>query len=49
MLNKDLKLADRITPQLQSNGFDAIDGIASHTSSLVSPFNMLYKESFNLD
>jgi len=48
MLNKDLKLADRITPQQQSNGFDAIDGIASHTSSQVSPFNMLYTESFNL-
>ena len=46
MLNKGLKLADRITPQQQSNCFDAIDGIASHTSSQVSPFNMLYTESF---
>lgn len=49
MLNKDLKLTDRITPQQQCNGFDPIDGIASPTSSLVSLFNMLYKESFNLD
>jgi len=41
MLNKNLKLTDRITPQLQSNVFDTIDGIASRTSSQVSPFNML--------
>ncbi len=46
MLNNDLRLVDRITPKLQPNGFDAIDGIASHTSSQVSPFNMLYTESF---
>jgi hypothetical protein len=48
MLNKDLRLVDRITPQLQSNGFDTIDGIASHTSSQVSSFNMLFTKSFNL-
>jgi hypothetical protein len=48
MLNKDLRLVDRITPQLQSNGFAAIYGNAFHTSSQVSPFNMLFTKSFNL-
>jgi hypothetical protein len=48
MLNKDLRLVDRISPQLQVKDFDTIDDIASHTSSQVSPFNMLFTKSFNL-
>ncbi len=47
MLNKDLRLVDFITPQLQSNGFDTIDGIASHASSQISPFNVLHTKSYN--
>ncbi len=47
MLNKDLRPVANINPELQSNCFDTIDGIASNTPSQVSPFNMPYKKSLN--
>jgi hypothetical protein len=48
MLNKDLRPVARINPELQSNCFDTIDGIASNNPSQVPPFDIHFTKSYNL-
>jgi hypothetical protein len=48
MLNKDLRSVDWINPQLQSNRFYRIYGIASRYPLQVPPFNIPSTKSYNL-
>jgi hypothetical protein len=48
MLNKDLRPVARINPELQSNRFDRIYGIASRYPLQVPPFNIPSTKSYNL-